>query len=245
MAKKKLTKEEKAAAKAEKKALKKAAKAENKATGFFKDFVKFLSRGNILDLAVGVIIGSAFSAVVTAFSNILLSLCTWWVPGGISGLVTVLPAANSAQAGLDGVGQTFTDIAAVAESSGVDQATLLANYTLHGDTYVYNSAAIIDWGTFINAIISFIVVGFTLFVIVRTTRYLSAKRKILEEKAKEKYYEEHPEERPEEPKPEEPKPTTEELLTLILAELKTANGTAEKAEAPVEEPAEAPEEEAK
>jgi len=57
---------------------------------FFSDFKKFISRGNIVDMAVGVIIGSAFSAIVTAFTNkiimpfinLLLSI------GGTNGLET-------------------------------------------------------------------------------------------------------------------------------------------------------------
>ena len=49
---------------------------------FFADFKKFISRGNIIDMAVGVIVGNAFSAIVKAFTdkvimpliNLLLSL---------------------------------------------------------------------------------------------------------------------------------------------------------------------------
>ena len=36
---------------------------------FFKEFKEFICRGNIMDLAVAVIIGGAFSAIVTAFTN--------------------------------------------------------------------------------------------------------------------------------------------------------------------------------
>ena len=39
---------------------------------FFSEFKKFITRGNVLDLAVGVIIGSAFSAIVTALTNKIL-----------------------------------------------------------------------------------------------------------------------------------------------------------------------------
>ena len=45
---------------------------------FFKDFKAFITRGNILDLAVGVIIGGAFSAIVTSLVNdIIMPLITW------------------------------------------------------------------------------------------------------------------------------------------------------------------------
>ena len=64
---------------------------------FFSDFKAFISRDNILDMAVGVVIGGAFGAIVTALVNILLSVCLWAVPGGLKGLVTVLPAINDVQ----------------------------------------------------------------------------------------------------------------------------------------------------
>ena len=77
---------------------------------FFGEFKTFIARGNVLDMAVGVVIGGAFSAIVTALVNILLSVCTWAVPGGLKGLVTVLPAANDMQKGMNeaiGLGQSF------------------------------------------------------------------------------------------------------------------------------------------
>ena len=39
---------------------------------FFGEFKKFISRGNVLDMAVGVVVGSAFTAIVTAFTNGIL-----------------------------------------------------------------------------------------------------------------------------------------------------------------------------
>ena len=77
-------------------------KGAKKTKTLWKEFKSFISRGNVVDMAVGVIMGSAFGAIVTAFTNILLSVCTWGVPGGLKGLVTVLPAANATQAGIEG-----------------------------------------------------------------------------------------------------------------------------------------------
>lgn len=53
---------------------------------FFKDFKAFISRGNILDLAIGVIIGGAFSAIVTALTNQILMPLINWAIGGAGGL---------------------------------------------------------------------------------------------------------------------------------------------------------------
>ncbi len=236
-----MTKEEKAAAKAAKKAERKA-----KGEGLWSDFKKFISKGNVLDMAVGVIIGGAFNAIVTALVNILMSVCTWGVPGGIKGLVTVLPAANATQAGVPGIGQYFTDLKAAtiayAASQGVTitensdtfvqwQNSLKNLYTLHGTTWTYNLSAVIDWGTFINAIISFVIIAITLFVIVRTVKSVKARRLAWQAQLQEEYYKKHPEERPApEPEPVK-KPTTEELLTAILGELQTQNGTKKTEEA--------------
>ena len=47
---------------------------------FFGEFKKFIMRGNVMDLAVGVIIGSAFTAIVTALSNnILRPVINWFI----------------------------------------------------------------------------------------------------------------------------------------------------------------------
>ena len=206
----------------------------------FEEFKAFLSRGNAFDMAVGVVIGGAFSAIVTAIVNILISVCTWAVPGGIKGLVTPLPAVNAAQKGIDGIGQFFnkSDIGQAtidyAASQGVTiasdsnsfpmwQTNLLNNYTLHGNTYYFNGTAIIDWGTAINAVISFLIIGLTLFVIVKVVNYLRKVRLEMEAKALEEYYQKHPEERPAPVEEEAPKPTEIELLTQIRDSLKELN----------------------
>lgn len=171
---------------------------------FFKEFKQFIARGNVLDMAVGVIIGGAFNAIVTSLVNILMSFCTWGVPGGIKGLVTVLPAANAAQKGMDqaiGLGQKFdasqlqelaTKLANATYGEDVVtqtptlienvKSTILSKYTIHGTTYTYNLSSVIDWGTFINAIISFLIIAFTLFIIVKVAN--SFHKKVEESKAK-------------------------------------------------------------
>ena len=54
---------------------------------FFQDFKKFISRGNVIDMAIGVIIGSAFSAIVTALTNkILMPLINALLAMGGNGL---------------------------------------------------------------------------------------------------------------------------------------------------------------
>ena len=52
---------------------------------FWADFKKFISRGNILDLAVGVIVGGAFSAIVTALTNKVIRPLINWILAAITG----------------------------------------------------------------------------------------------------------------------------------------------------------------
>ena len=168
------------------------------------EFKEFINKGNAFMLAVGVVIGGAFNAIVTALVNILMSIATWGVPGGLKGLVTVLPAATEAQKGFRpdlGIGQSFAkgDLQEMATKLAVDtygqekvnelptlienaKTTLTGNYDLHGATYTYKMSAVIDWGTFINAVIAFIIIAITLFIIVKVTTVLAKKRE--EAKAK-------------------------------------------------------------
>lgn len=198
------------------------------------EFKAFISRGNVVDMAVGVVIGGAFSAIVNALVKIFLSVCTWGVPGGLKGLVTVLPAASSAQEGMNvgiGLGQVFgadklqslaQGYAEFVYGKGVEDALvqqmkneILSKYTLYGSNYVYNGASTIDWGTFINAIISFLIVALTLFIILKV--YNTLKKKSEEAKAKliEEYYTRNPEARPKTVVEESPLPKPTELDVLL------------------------------
>lgn len=187
-----------------------------KTTGFFAEFKKFINRGNVVDMSVGVVIGTAFGAIVTALTNIFLSICTWAVPGGLKGLITVLPAMSESQTCKYGQVLSMADFNALI-AQFPEQAS---NYTLHGSFYVYNGAAIIDWGAFINAALSFLVIAFVLFMILRIIAKINKLKLEAEAKALEKYYQRHPDERPVPEDPAKPEPTEKELLKSILAVLK-------------------------
>ena len=222
---------------------KKEKKLKNKGKGLFADFKAFINKGNAFMLAVGVVIGGAFSAIVTAFVNILLSIATWPVPGGLAGLVVPLKAVTDPQKGLGagahldiGIGQSFkvselgdkaTALATKLYGAGYSDVqyvdaknTLTSNYTIYGKNYYYNQTALINFGALINAIISFIIIAIVLFIIVKVVTNAAAKKAALEEKRREAYYEKHPEERPAPVEEGVPAPTTEELLTQIRDLLK-------------------------
>ena len=65
---------------------------------FWSDFKEFISRGNILDMAVGVVIGGAFGKIVTGLVNFIINPIIGLLTGGISldGLKTIVRAADEA-----------------------------------------------------------------------------------------------------------------------------------------------------
>lgn len=67
--------------------------ANDKKSGFFGEFKKFISRGNVMDLAVGVIIGGAFTAIVNSLVNDILMPLIGLIMAGINvkGWVVTLP----------------------------------------------------------------------------------------------------------------------------------------------------------
>ena len=66
---------------------------------FFEEFKTFITRGNVLDMAVGVIVGGAFTAIVNGMSNFILKPIINWILAlvlgkeGISGVITMLSPA--------------------------------------------------------------------------------------------------------------------------------------------------------
>ncbi len=136
--------------------------------GFVKEFKEFIFRGNIVDMAVGVIVGGAFTAVVNGLSNFVLKPIINWILALITG-----------SSSLDGI---FTYLRKVeVEQAVVDAATGLPT----GQTEMVIDLAqsiYIDWGSFINAIINFLLVALTLFVIIKVIN--SLRRAADETKAK-------------------------------------------------------------
>ena len=119
---------------------------------FFKEFKAFITRGNVLDMAVGVIVGSAFTAIVNGLSNNILK--------------PLINALLALALGGDGLDQVYTFLIK-AETDGVVD---LAN------------SIYIDWGSLINAVINFLITAFVLFLIVRTVNKIKEENKEAREK---------------------------------------------------------------
>ena len=109
---------------------------------FFGEFKKFITRGNVVDMAVGVIVGSSFTAIVNAMSNNILKPIINWI-------LALLFGANSLSELY-----TFLKRATTLDDSGAEVLDLA-------------NSIYIDWGTFINAVINFLLVALVLFTIVK------------------------------------------------------------------------------
>ena len=111
--------------------------------GFFEEFKKFITRGNVLDMSVGVIVGGAFTAIVNGMSNFILKPIINWLLAIIFGsnslsdiytYLTFTPKLDDAgNAVLNEFGKPFADLA---------------------------NSIYIDWGAFINAVINFLLIAF-------------------------------------------------------------------------------------
>ena len=204
---------------------------------FFEEFKKFITRGNVVDMAVGVIVGGAFTAIVNGLSNNILKPIINYV------LFLVL--------GKDSLNEIYTflhkEIVDVVDEAG---AVIGTQVDLAQSIYI-------DWGAFINAIINFFLIAIVLFVIVKlfnkfreNQQELSSKLnkckltkaqkkelkaagvKVRDKAAVEAYFAKKQQEAEQKAAEEkaaaeaaakaerEANPTTEDLLKLILAELK-------------------------
>ena len=109
---------------------------------FFGEFKKFITRGNILDMAVGVIVGGAFTAIVTSLTNNIIRPFINWIIALIGGK--------------EGLSSAFTFLS---KAYTVNEA---------GETVIDLSNSIyIDWGLFVTAILDFLIIAFTIFLIVK------------------------------------------------------------------------------
>ena len=115
----------------------------------FAEFKTFIARGNVLDLAVGVIIGAAFGKIVSSLTDDLLMPVLGWLFGGadLSKKFVLLGEVPATYTG------SLTDYAAL-KAAGV---------------------AMFGYGAFISAIINFVILAFVIFLIVRQANKMLAK----------------------------------------------------------------------
>lgn len=124
----------------------------DKAKGFFAEFKEFISRGNVLDMAVGVIIATAFGKITTSLVNDVFMPLIGWLIGEI------------------------------------DLSTLnitLSPEKLAEDGTVAKEAVVIGIGTFVSAVIDFVLVAFVVFLMIKAFNAAKDKAESLKKKEEE------------------------------------------------------------
>ena len=153
---KKIKEGEKKAAKEEKKRIK--AELKKQSVGFWADFKKFITKGNVLDMAVAVVVATAFNAIVNGLVKYIITPFVTYFTSGVS----------------------INEWEYVMREEVLDEA---------GE--IITSKISLQYGLWLQAILDFLIIAFSVFVIVRvirnTERKLNAKeiaRKEAEEAAK-------------------------------------------------------------
>jgi len=114
-----------------------------------KEFKEFAMRGNVLDMAVGIIIGAAFGTIVNSLVNDL-----------------IMPPVGLALGGVD-----FTNLFVVLR----DGTKAAGPYASLADAKAAG-AVTLNWGVFANSIVSFLIVAFAIFMLVKGANSLKQKQ---------------------------------------------------------------------
>lgn len=123
----------------------------HKTMSMIKEFKEFALKGNVVDLAVGVIIGVAFGKVVTSVVNDI-----------------IMPPIGKAMGGVN-----FTDLFINLDPSKLAKDGTAINSLAEAKEA---GAAVIAYGSFINTVIDFTIVAFCIFIIIKLMNKLLRKR---------------------------------------------------------------------
>lgn len=109
--------------------------------GLFGEFKKFIARGNVLDLAVGVVIGAAFGKITTSLTESIIMPLIGWIFGDVD------------------FSNFFIRLGAIPEG-----------YTGALDNYVElkeAGVAMIGYGDFLTQVVNFLILAFALFMLLK------------------------------------------------------------------------------
>ncbi|NLL56264.1 MAG: large conductance mechanosensitive channel protein MscL [Clostridiales bacterium] len=115
-------------------------KTKKKGRKFVKDFMSFIQRGSVIDLAVGIVVGGAFQKIVSSLVNDI-----------IMPLLSLIGKQNLS-----------------------DAKVILREAVMDGDVVVKAEVALL-WGSFVQAIIDFLIIAFAIFVAIRAMGVFRAK----------------------------------------------------------------------
>ena len=136
---------------------------------FFSDFKAFITKGNVVDMAVGVVVGGAFKDIVNAL---------------VANIITPL-------IGLLLGGSSLSDQKYVLQEEVVE--------IVDGVETVVTPENAVLWGAFLQTIIDFLIIAFSIFVVIKVAMAVHNKAEAAKNRLKKKEEEEKAEEAPAEP----------------------------------------------
>jgi len=113
------------------------------------EFREFIARGNVMDLAVGVIIGGAFATITKSLTDDIIMPVVGWLFGGFD------------------FSRYFIQLGAIPE-------TFKGNPGSYADLKAAG-IAVLGWGEFLTVLINFLILAFVIFLMVRTVNRMTAK----------------------------------------------------------------------
>lgn len=141
-----------------------------------KEFKEFAAKGNMLDMAVGIVIGAAFATIISSLVNDIIMPPIGMALGGVDFSEFYVLLQQGATAG------PYATLAAAKEAGAVT----------------------LNWGIFVNALLSFVIVAFALFMVIKGFNKMKAEKEAA----------------PEAP----PAPSAEEKLLAEIRDLLKARG---------------------
>ena len=117
-------------------------KVTEKSKGFINDFKQFIMRGNVIDMAVAVVMGAAFNKIISSLVNDI-----------------IMPAIGAIFGGIN-----FTDLKYVITEATVENGVEIAEVA-------------ITYGVFIQAVIDFLIIAFSMFVVIKVFSMFTWKKK--------------------------------------------------------------------
>jgi large conductance mechanosensitive channel len=115
--------------------------------GLISEFKTFINRGNVIDLAVGVIIGGAFATITKSLTDDLIMPVVGWLFGGAD-FSSYFLRLGDVPAGFKGDPTSYTDL----KGAGV---------------------AMLGWGEFLTVLINFLILAFIIFLLVKLVNKLT------------------------------------------------------------------------
>ena len=132
------------------------------------EFKKFITRGNVVDMAVGVLVGSSFTAIVNGLSNFILK--------------PVINLALTTVFGEDALSEFYIFLKKVPMTEEItDEAGVVTEKILEGTVDLANSIYM-DIGAFITAVLNFFIVAVILFIIVKIINHIREGNKEMAER---------------------------------------------------------------